>query len=287
LGFGRFSIQRELGRGRISVVYKAVDPITQTPIALKVLYPGPQDPPLEKLLEGVQEEAARLRSLNHPNIVGVYEAGTEEEHAYLAFPYVNGPPLEKVLAEKKLPRPVRLTLLLKVTLAVQHAHERGLIHRDLKCDNILVEQNGEPFVLDFGAAWRQGDKPQRGMQSIVGTPSYMSPEQARGEEVHLSPAADVYSLGAIFYEMLTGRPPFLADTPWKTMQLVMSTPPAPPRSLDETIPADWEKVALLCLEKDPRRRYQTASELAEDLKRLARGEPPLLHRRSILGRLFG
>jgi serine/threonine protein kinase len=149
-----------------------------------------------------------------------------------------------------------------------------LIHRDLKPGNIILDRKGEPFVLDWGLSWEKGAKRDPNVQSIVGTPAYMSPEQARGEEEKLTEATDVYSLGAILYHVVTGKPPFVADTSWKTMQMAMSLPPHPPSKLRTTIDLKLERVILWCLEKDPERRYRDGTDLAEDLERAVHSDTP-------------
>ena len=287
LAFGRFIVEREVGRGRNSVVYRAVDPADQAAVALKVLYPSAEQNTLELRAQAVQKEAERLRLLNHPHIVGVREAGIADGHAYIAFPFVRGLSLERALSGGTLERPVALAFMIQVTLAVQHAHEQSLIHRDLKPGNILVGKRGDPYVLDFGLSWKLGSKSDYGVQSIVGTPAYMSPEQARGEEEHLTPATDVYGLGAILYEILTGRPPFAADSAWRTVQLALSTPPVPPRQISSAIDLGWEHIVLWCLEKEPGKRYPTCTALVEDLRLAAAGKPPQGPRApGLLGRIF-
>jgi eukaryotic-like serine/threonine-protein kinase len=274
LAFGRYIVEREVGRGRNSVVYRAVDPQDQAVVALKIVFPSTEDSTLERRVAGVEREAERLRLLSHPNIVGVRNAGVEEGKAYIVFPFVKGNLLERVLASGVMPPAEGVALIIKVAQAVHHAHERGLIHRDLKPGNIIVGQDHEPYVLDYGLSWRTGDQPEAGVQSIVGTPAYMSPEQARGEETHLTFATDVYGIGAILYEILTGRPPFAGETPWKTVQLVMSALPVKPREINAKIDASYERVVLWCLEKDPGRRYSSTAALAADLRRVQQSQPP-------------
>jgi serine/threonine-protein kinase len=289
LAFGRYIVEREVGRGRNSIVYRAVDPNDQAVVALKIIFPSTEDGTLERRAAGVRREAERLRLLSHPNIVGVREAGVEEGKAYIVFPFVRGVSLEHALSAGTLTHDAGEALTVKLAHAVHHAHERGLIHRDLKPGNIIVGNDGEPNVLDFGLSWRTGDKPEAGVQSIVGTPAYMSPEQARGEEAHLTPATDVYGLGAILYEILTGRPPFAGETAWKTMQMVMASPPVKPRDISNSIDVGCERIVLWCLEKDPSRRYGSAVALAGDLQLVMRGQAP--HGPSTTGvffrRLFG
>jgi serine/threonine-protein kinase len=178
------------------------------------------------------------------------------------------------LSAGTLSRSEALALLAKVAAAVHHAHGRGLIHRDLKPMNILVGERGEPFVLDFGLSWCADDRQAGDVQQIVGTPAYMSPEQVRGVEAGLTPATDIYSLGAILYEVLTGRPPFAGATAWKTRQSAMGERPMAPRQIDASIDAGCERVVLWCLDKNPGRRYASAAQLAEDLRRVAARKTP-------------
>lgn len=286
--FGPYVIEREVGRGRFSVVYRARDSRDQTAVALKLLRPGGAQTAPEQALEEVRGEAERLRLLSHPNIVGLREFGVAQEHAYLVFTFVAGQPLDEAISSGSMSRARAVEALARVAEAVHYAHRRGLIHRDLKPGNILVGPEGEPHVLDFGLSWRKGQAGDPAMQSIVGTPAYMSPEQVRGEEARLTPAADIYSLGAILYQVLSDRPPFEGKTSGRVWQMVLSAAPAPPERRASELPADLARVAMWCLEKDPARRYPTAQQLADDLRRALRGEP--LHgpsRTGFLKRLFG
>ena len=242
-------------------------------VALKLLAPTAECP-LAEQRKNMEAEAWRLRMLLHPNIIPLRQRGEVDEMPYLSFPYVEGKSLDVVLADKTMNIDALLDAAVKLCHALGHAHSRGLIHRDLKPRNIIVDRKGEPFVLDWGLAWQKGTKPDPNVQSIVGTPAYMSPEQVRGEEENLTDATDVYSLGAILYHIVTGRPPFDAETSWKTMQMTMSLPPHPPSKLKTTIDLKLERVILWCLEKDPERRYRDGSDLAEDLQRAVHSDTP-------------
>ena len=218
--------------------------------------------------------------LQHPNIVQIHEIGEQGEHPFLVMEYVEGKSLAASLAGKPLPPCKAAELLTVLGRAVQAAHEHGIIHRDLKPGNILLSANGTPKICDFGLAKHfenPGDQTRTGQ--LVGTPSYMAPEQVQGNHGAQGPAVDVYSLGAVLYEILTGRPPFLADNPLDTMQLVTNQEPVPPRRWQPKTPGDLETICLRCLAKDPRKRYATALELAEDLERFLAGEP--IHARPV------
>ncbi|MCW8130398.1 MAG: serine/threonine protein kinase, partial [Planctomycetota bacterium] len=253
----RFVVLSEIGRGRNSIVYHGVDPRDRSAVAVKVVYAVGDKRDLRSLEAAVKEEANVFRGLKHPSIVGVKEAGVADGHAYLVFPFVQGITYEHAMPSGLLSRKRFIESMIKVAQAVHHAHEHGLIHRDLKPGNLIFGNDGEPYVLDFGLSWRRGAKSAEGVQSIVGTPAYMSPEQARGEEEKLTPASDVYSLGAILYEGLTGVPPLVGDTPWKTLQMAMSSPVPPPTTLNPDLSPGVEKVVLWCLEKDAGKRYPT------------------------------
>ncbi|MCY3022401.1 MAG: serine/threonine-protein kinase [Planctomycetota bacterium] len=270
--FDAFLLDRVIWRGLHSTVYQGRDMRDQAAVALKVLYPEP-DCDLEAQRRNGAHEASRLREVAHPNIIELRKHGECEGTPYLSFPYINGQGLDQAFQDRAAPPQTILAAMIKVCRALHHAHACGIIHRDLKPRNILLGTNGEPYVLDWGLSWRKGDA-KRGVQSIVGTPAYMSPEQARGEEARLTPASDVYSLGAILYHLLTGKPPFEADTSWKTLQMAMSMPPRPPSGLRSTLDPRLERIVLACLEKEPEKRYAGAKALAADLERvLNEGEP--------------
>ncbi|MCZ7647624.1 MAG: serine/threonine protein kinase [Planctomycetota bacterium] len=271
---GRFLIEREVGRGMDSVVYRAVDPESKEIVALKVLYAASKAQTPEALLEAVRREAEILKGLNHPHIVGVRDSGMADGRPYIAYPFIRGLPLDQGLSSGTLDRHAALKVLVAVAHAVHHAHEQGFIHRDLKPRNVVVSSDGQPYVLDFGLSWFRGDRADEHVQSIVGTPAYMSPEQARGEEEQLTPASDVFALGAMLYEILTGRPPFTGETPWRTRQMIMAKPVTPPRAFDSAIDIHLERIVLHSLEKAPAKRYAAAEQFAEDLERALEGRPP-------------
>jgi WD40 repeat protein/Tfp pilus assembly protein PilF/tRNA A-37 threonylcarbamoyl transferase component Bud32 len=275
--FGAYELLDELGRGGMGVVHKARDRRTGRLVALKVILAGQLASVAE--VHRFQAEASMVAGLDHPAIVPVYEVGESDGQSWFAMKLVEEATLTDWLArlrdEDALALRSGIRLLVQVCRGVHHANERGVLHRDLKPSNILLDAAGNPFVTDFGVARRlnQAGLTQTGV--VVGTPSYMAPEQARGEK-GLTTAVDVYALGAILFEMLTGRPPFRADTPVETLLQVIHDDPPRPGSLAR-VDRDLEVICLKCLDKDPTARYASAALLADDLERWLRGD-------SILGR---
>ncbi len=280
-----YEILGELGRGGMGVVYKARQVSLNRIVALKMLLTGPYAGPEEHARFRTEAEAvARLR---HPNVVQIFEVGEEAGRPYLVLEYVAGNSLDGVL--DGTPQNPRVAAAVAETLAraVHAAHQQGVVHRDLKPANVLLAiadsqgqsascylQSAIPKIADFGLA-KQMDAAQGATPSgaILGTPSYMAPEQASGKARSVGPSADVYALGAILYEMLTGRPPFRGETSLDTLQQVVSDDPVPPRVLQPKVPTDLATLCLKCLQKDPGRRYGSAGALADDLRRVLAGEP--------------
>jgi eukaryotic-like serine/threonine-protein kinase len=274
--FGPYRLLGELGRGGAGVVYRALDPGLGRDVALKVLLAG--EWASRAFVERFRTEATAAAALTHPNIVPVHGFGEIEGRHYLVMRLVPGGTLAEALGQPGLVfTPERAAQLVgKLARAVHHAHQRGILHRDLKPANVLLDEVGEPLLVDFGLAKlvaREGPITQT--RAVLGTPAYMSPEQAAGRTEEVTTAADVYGLGAILYELLTGQPPFAGGTTAETVRRVLEEPPRRPTLLRSGLPRDLEVIALKCLEKEPWRRYGSAEALADELERWLRHEPIL------------
>jgi hypothetical protein len=269
--FGDYDLLGEIARGGMGVVYKALDRKLNRIVALKMVLSGRFAS--EQDLRRFHIEAEAAAKLDHSGIVPIYEVGQCEGQHYFTMKFVPGGSLAERLADLRSDPRGAVALLAKVARAVSHAHQRGILHRDLKPANILIDESGEPLVSDLGLAKSvSADSQLTQSGAIVGTPSYMSPEQATGAS-DVTTAADVYALGAILYEALSGRPPHQASTALDTLMKVVNETPASLRSLDSTIDQGLERIALKCLERSPAARYSSAAALAEDLERWLAGEP--------------
>ena len=267
-----YEVLGELGRGGMGVVYKARQRKLNRVVALKMILAGghASEADLGRFL-GEAEAVARLR---HPNIVGLYESAQHNGLPYFTLEYVPGGNLSQRLNGVPLPPGDAARITEQLARGVHHAHANGIIHRDLKPANVLLAEDGTPKVTDFGLARRiEVGSGLTATGAVMGTPSYMAPEQAQGKGKEAGPAADVWALGAILYECLTGRPPFQGPTPVDTLMQVMADEPVPPSRLQPKVPRDLETVCLKCLQKEPHRRYATAEAMAEDLRHFQAGEP--------------
>jgi serine/threonine protein kinase/tetratricopeptide (TPR) repeat protein len=268
-----YEILGELGRGGMGVVYWAWQTGLNRAVALKMLLAGAHAGPQTRARFKVEAEAAAR--LQHPNIVPIYEIGTHEGLPYFSLEYLEGSSLADQLNAGPLPVERAVALVEALARALQYAHQKGIVHRDLKPANILLNADGVPKITDFGLAKLVvgGDSSPTVTGSIMGTPNYMAPEQAEGRTRDIGPLADVYALGAILYHLLTGRPPFQGTTMLDTLEQVRSLEPVPPQQLQRKVPRDLETVCLKCLQKEPRKRYPSAGDFAEDLRRFLAGEP--------------
>ncbi|WP_439630322.1 protein kinase domain-containing protein [Gemmata sp.] len=266
-----YEIERELGRGAMGVVYQARQALLNRPVAVKMLLDGHYAESLAQVRFFMEAEV--VGQIQHPNVVRVYEFGQHEGRPYFVLEYVAGGNLgEKLEAGGRFAPRAAAEMVAKLADGVAAAHAKGIVHRDLKPANVMLDECGEPKVTDFGLA-KVGNSGMTVSGAIMGTPSYMSPEQAAGRTRDIGTAADVYALGAILYELLTGRPAFRADSVMGTIQQVLTRDPARPATLVPSVPRDLETVCLKCLEKDPKRRYGTADALAQDLRAYLDGRP--------------
>jgi serine/threonine protein kinase len=271
---GDYELQEEIGRGGMGVVYKARQASLNRTVAVKMIIAGEFAGPAER--KRFQREAEAAAQLRHPHIVAIHEVGEHEGRSYFSMDFIEGKTLSALLKEGTL-SPARAAALVKVLAeAVHFAHQRGTLHRDLKPQNILIDADGQPHILDFGLARpveREAALTRTG--DVMGSPSYMPPEQAAGRINDIGPASDVYSLGAILYETITGRPPFTGETVMDVLTQVINQDPLPLRKRNPNVPADLETICLKCLEKQPERRYHSARALVDELERFLNFEPIL------------
>jgi WD40 repeat protein len=263
---------RELGRGGMGIVYLARQLRLKRHVVVKLIREGGLARPRDAAR--FRTEAEAIARLQHPQIVQIHEVGEHASGPYLVLEWMEGGSLDRKLAGKPQPARQAARLVESLARAIHHAHQRGIVHRDLKPANVLLDADGAPKISDFGLAKLLEDGPSVSAAGVpVGTPCYMPPEQARAESDPIGPAADTYALGAILYEMLTGRPPFRGGNAAETLLQVLADDPTPPRRLQPRTPRDLETICLKCLEKTPARRYASAQALADDLARFLAGEP--------------
>lgn len=269
-----YDIVGELGRGGMGVVHKAWHTPTKRFVALKMILANGEESEANRRRFRIEAEAATR--LSHPNIVQAYEVGEFNGHPFVSLEFCSGANLANKLAGNPMLPQTAAHLLEKLARAVEFAHAQKIIHRDLKPANILLTSEGEPKISDFGLAKRLDSTTTHTRRGIVvGTPSYMPPEQTFGTGPAIGPTADIYALGAILYECLTGRPPFKSATPGDTLDQVKNQPPVPPRLLNATVPTELDTICLKCLRKVPDERYASAGQLADDIRRYLAGQPIL------------
>jgi len=270
--FDDYELLKEIGRGGQGVVYRARQKSLNRTVALKVI--GASRWASEAHLKRFRLEAEAAASLNHPFIVPIHEIGERDGCCYFSMNLVEGGQLDEVVRRKPIPIRGAAQLVAKLARTVHYAHEHGILHRDIKPGNILLDAEGEPHLTDFGLARLvETESDVTRSTDVLGTPSYMAPEQAGSDGAAITSATDVYGLGAVLYQLLTNRPPFAGRTTYETVRLVLETDPRQPRLLNPKVDRDLSTICLKCLEKDPRRRYPSALALAEDLERWLGREP--------------
>jgi serine/threonine protein kinase len=274
---GRFRIVGILGKGRSATVYRAYDPVLERDVALKVPHQG--DVKTAKSLKRFLGEARALARLRHPRIVPVYDAGRAGDSHFIAMALIEGQSLADRLRERPLEYQRAAEMIVELADALSYAHEQGVVHRDVKPANIHLDGRGEIYLMDFGIAYRpdSGEVPVP-PGTILGTPAYVAPEQAKGGQTDVLPASDQYSLGAVFYELLCGQPPFSGPPSYVLFHVIHHEPPSI-RGIAPKVPPELAAVCVKALAKRPEDRYLGCQKLAEDLRRWLRGETPLVYRR--------
>jgi serine/threonine protein kinase/Tfp pilus assembly protein PilF len=281
--FGDYELVEEIGRGGQGVVYRAHQKSLNRTVALKLIGLGHWA--TEAHLKRFRREAEAAASLEHPGIVPIHEVGEREGTCYFSMGFIEGDQLDEVVRRESMPVRRAAQLIAKVARTVHYAHEHHILHRDIKPGNILLDAEGEPHLTDFGLARLvETESTITRTMEVQGTPSYMAPEQAVGNDAAITSATDVYGLGAVLYQLLTGHPPFAGGTTFETVQLVLDTEPRQLRLLNPKIDRDLNTICLKCLEKDPQRRYSSALALAEDLERWLKHEPIRARRTGIFTR---
>ncbi len=270
--FVEYELVRELGRGGMGVVFEARQRSLGRAVALKMQMAGPLASADDR--RRFRNEAEAIAHLDHPRILPIHEVGEVDGRAYFTMKLVEGGSLADHLGDFAADPARTCRLLAPVARAIHHAHRRGVLHRDLKPSNILLDAANHPYVADFGLARRiEADAELTRSGALLGSPSYMAPEQTAGDKAAVTTATDVYGLGAILYALLTGRPPFRGFSPLETIEQVRDLPPDPPSRLNPRVDRDLETICLKALEKDPDRRYASAESMADDLERWLAGEP--------------
>src|SRR6266516_1464092 len=272
MDFGDYELLEEIGRGGQGVVYRARQKSLNRTVALKVIGLGHWA--TEAHLKRFRREAESAASLEHPCIVPIHEVGERDGSCYFSMKFIEGGQLDEVVRREPMPVRRAVELIVKVARSVHYAHEHHILHRDIKPGNILLDREGEPHLTDFGLARLvESESTVTRTMEVLGTPSYMAPEQAVGNNAQVTGATDVYGLGGVLYQLLTGQPPFAGGTTYETIRLLCDTEPRQPRLLNPKIDRDLSTICLKCLEKDPKRRYSSALALAGDLERWLKHEP--------------
>src|SRR5881396_2365028 len=269
---GDYELLEEIGRGAQGVVFRARQKSLHRTVALKVISLGQWASKAH--LKRFRREAEAAASLDHPSIVPIYEVGERDGSCYFSMKFIEGGQLDEIV--RRTPMSIRqaVELIAKVARTVHYAHEHGILHRDIKPGNVLLDAKGEPHLTDFGLARLvESESSVTQTLDVLGTPSYMAPEQAVGNNAAVSSATDVYGLGGVLYQLLTGQPPFAGGATYETIKLLLDTEPKQPRLLNPKIDRDHSTICLKCLEKDPKRRYTSALALAQDLERWLKHEP--------------
>lgn len=276
---GRFRILGVLGEGRYATVYRAYDPILERDLALKA--PRPELLGATRVIERFLSEAKALARLRHPRIVPIYEAGRAGNDYYIAMGLIEGQSLAERLARAPVPPRQAAVIAADLADALAYAHEQGVVHRDVKPANIRLDEHETAYLMDFGVAYRpeSGEMVTLPPGSIVGTPAYLAPEQAGGGQTDVLPASDQYSLGAVLYELLCGRPPFSGPPSYVLFHAIHVEPPSP-HAVEPKVPRPLSAICLKALAKQPERRYETCVEFAADLRRWLAGSAPVAQRRS-------
>src|SRR5881409_2447613 len=270
--FGDYELLEEIGNGGQGVVYRARQKSLNRIVALKVI--GLAHWATEAHVKRFRLEAEAAASLNHPCIVPIYEVGERDGACYFSMGLVEGGQLDAVAKREPIPICHAAELIAELARTVSYAHEHGILHRDIKPGNILLDAKGEPHLTDFGLARLvETESSVTRTLEVLGTPSYMAPEQAAGKNTQLTSTTDVYGLGAVLYQLLTGHPPFAGGTTYDTVRMVLETQPRQPRLSNPKVDRDLETICLKCLEKEPAKRYASAQLLAEDIERFLRNEP--------------
>lgn len=281
--FGDYEVQEEIGRGGQGVVYRARQKSLNRTVALKIIGFGHWA--TEAHLKRFRREAEAAARLEHPGIVPIHEVGERDGSCYFSMKFVEGGQLDQVVGREPMSPRSAVELIAKVVRTVHYAHEHGILHRDIKPGNILLDAKGEPHLTDFGLARLvETESTVTHTLEVLGTPSYMAPEQAVGNNSALTAATDVYALGAVLYQLLTGHLPFAGGTTYETIKLLLDTEPRQPRAWNPKIDHDLSTICLKCLEKDPQRRYSSALALAEDLGRWLKHEPIVARHAGIITR---